>query len=77
LQYAKSSRQWKDAAPEEGGGRYWDLGPHMVDQMLLLYEGRKVTSVYARMHFDNLPHSPTDTHSLLIIGFDGMFSLHY
>lgn len=68
--YAKSSRQWKAAPPEEGGGRYWDLGPHMVDQLLLLYADRTVTSVYARIHFDNAPASPTDTHALLIVGFD-------
>ena len=43
----------------------------MVDQLLLLYAGRTVTSVYARIHFDNAPASPTDTHALLIVGFDG------
>jgi arylamine N-acetyltransferase len=43
----------------------------MVDQLLLLYAGRTVTSVYARIHFDDAPQSPTDTHALLIVGFDG------
>ncbi len=71
-----SSRKWKDVAPENGGGRYWDLGPHLVDQLLILFGGKKVKSVYSRMHFDHRPASDVDTHALLIVGFDGTLRNH-
>ncbi|MFP4379157.1 MAG: Gfo/Idh/MocA family protein [Candidatus Sumerlaeia bacterium] len=36
---------------EMGGGRFFDLGAHMIDQCLMLIP-EKVTSVYCRMHHD-------------------------
>lgn len=40
---------WR-ADPEAGGGMLYDWGVHLIDQMLMLYDGGvKVTSVYARI----------------------------
>lgn len=39
---------WR-ADAEKGGGMLYDWGIHLVDQMLLLFEGKKVISVYARL----------------------------
>ncbi len=38
---------WR-ADPAAGGGMLYDWGVHLVDQMLVLFAGHKVTSVYAR-----------------------------
>lgn len=35
--------------PESGGGMLYDWGVHLIDQMLELYPGEKVISVYARI----------------------------
>lgn len=35
--------------PESGGGMLYDWGVHLIDQMLELYPGEKVVSVYARI----------------------------
>lgn len=39
---------WR-ADPESGGGMLYDWGVHLIDQMLQLFKGEKVTSVYARI----------------------------
>lgn len=39
---------WR-ADAEKGGGMLYDWGIHLIDQMLLLFEGKKVISVYARL----------------------------
>ncbi|MDE7311754.1 MAG: Gfo/Idh/MocA family oxidoreductase [Eubacterium sp.] len=39
---------WR-ADPAAGGGMLYDWGVHLVDQMLVLFAGHKVASVYARM----------------------------
>ena len=39
---------WR-ADPEAGGGMLYDWGIHLIDQMLFLFRGHKVTSVYARL----------------------------
>ena len=39
---------WR-ADPEAGGGMLYDWGVHLIDQMLMLYKGEKVESVYARL----------------------------
>lgn len=39
---------WR-ADPEKGGGMMYDWGVHLIDQLLLLFEDRKVISVYARL----------------------------
>ena len=39
---------WR-ADPESGGGMLYDWGVHLIDQILQLYGGEHVTSVYARV----------------------------
>lgn len=39
---------WR-ADPKSGGGMLYDWGVHLIDQILMLYNEEKVTSVYARI----------------------------
>ena len=39
---------WR-ADPVAGGGMLYDWGIHLIDQFLCMFEGHKVTSVYARL----------------------------
>lgn len=39
---------WR-ADPEAGGGMLYDWGIHLIDQILCLFEGHSVVSVYARL----------------------------
>ncbi len=39
---------WR-ADPEKGGGMMYDWGVHLIDQLLMLFDDRKVISVYARL----------------------------
>lgn len=39
---------WR-ADADKGGGMLYDWGIHLIDQMLILFEGKKVKSVYARL----------------------------
>jgi predicted dehydrogenase len=66
-QGAHPCRNWRSQAAQ-GGGRFFDLGAHLLDQMLLLLPGR-VTSVHCRMHHDD-PTTDTETHALLTLGFE-------
>jgi scyllo-inositol 2-dehydrogenase (NADP+) len=50
-----------------GGGKLYDLGAHLIDQVLLLFP-EAVTSVYARLHHD-LPVTDTESQALAVIGF--------
>jgi scyllo-inositol 2-dehydrogenase (NADP+) len=52
-----------------GGGRFLDLGAHLVDQMLLLFP-EPVESVYCRMHRD-YADSDIDSEALLVVSFAG------
>ena len=54
---------------EQGGGRFFDLGAHLIDQMLLLFPG-KVESVYCRMHHD-FPNSEVESEAFIVLGFEG------
>lgn len=51
-----------------GGGRLFDLGAHMVDQMCLLIP-HTITSVYCRTHYD-YPESSVESHAMIVIGFE-------
>lgn len=51
------------------GGRWIDLGVHLVDQVLLLMPER-VTSVYARMNRD-WPDAQVESACMVTIGFEG------
>jgi scyllo-inositol 2-dehydrogenase (NADP+) len=50
-----------------GGGRFWDLGAHMLDQVLLL-KPQAVTSVYSRMQYD-YDQRDVESHALCVLGF--------
>ena len=66
----------KFAAPEGwraqtamGGGRFYDLGAHLVDQLLLLFPQR-VESVFCRMRFE-FPNCDIDSQAMIVVGFVG------
>jgi len=61
-------RGWRGQA-EHGGGRLFDLGTHMLDQVLLLIP-HAVRSVYCRMHHD-FPEHDVDSHAMVVVAFDG------
>ncbi|MBT3290330.1 MAG: Gfo/Idh/MocA family oxidoreductase [Victivallales bacterium] len=50
-----------------GGGKLYDLGAHMVDQILQLFP-EPVTSVYCRMHHD-MPERDVESEALVVISF--------
>ena len=52
-----------------GGGKLYDLGAHLIDQICLLYP-QAITSVYCRMHHD-LAVTDTESQAMVVIGFDG------
>ena len=52
-----------------GGGKLYDLGAHLVDQLVLLFP-RRITSVYCRMHHD-IGTTDTESQALVVIGFEG------
>lgn len=53
---------------ESGGGRVFDLGAHMIDQLLLLIP-QKVASVYARFQYDSPGHD-IESDAVIIVGFE-------
>jgi predicted dehydrogenase len=61
-------RGWR-AQASMGGGRYYDLGAHLVDQLCLLFP-QAVESVYCRMHHD-VPETDVETEALLVVAFEG------
>ncbi len=52
-----------------GGGKLYDLGAHLVDQLCLIFP-QPVERVYCRMHHD-LPETDTESQALLVIEFEG------
>lgn len=69
-------RSWR-ASAAMGGGRLYDLGSHMLDQLLLL-QPSPVQSVYARAHFD-FPDTDTPSHCQVTLrhanGATGVFDV--
>lgn len=59
---------WRGRA-EMGGGRFYDLGAHLIDQMAVLFPG-SIESVYCRMRRD-FPETNTDSEALIIVTFEG------
>jgi predicted dehydrogenase len=57
---------WRGKA-EMGGGRFWDLGAHLVDQTCVLFP-QPIESVYCRMHHD-YPDSDIDSEALIVVTF--------
>jgi len=50
-----------------GGGRFYDLGAHLVDQLLQFFTA-PVESVYCRMHYD-FPEQIVESDALIIVSF--------
>ncbi len=53
----------------KGGGRFYDLGAHLIDQLLLLFPD-EIESVYCRMHHD-FPDKDVESEALIIVNFAG------
>jgi scyllo-inositol 2-dehydrogenase (NADP+) len=61
-------RGWRGQRAQ-GGGRLFDLGAHMVDQVMLLFP-EAVATVYCRMHYDYDEASvDVESHAMLVITF--------
>ncbi len=58
---------WR-ATIEHGGGKFLDLGAHLIDQALLLFPC-PVTGVYLRLHHDH-PDSPVESEAFLVLEFE-------
>lgn len=52
-----------------GGGRFYDLGAHLLDQLLLLFS-EPIEHVYCRMHHD-YPNADIESEALLVVSFAG------
>ena len=52
-----------------GGGRFYDLGAHLVDQIALLFPER-ITNVFCRMPRD-FPDADVDSECLIVVDFEG------
>ena len=52
-----------------GGGRFYDLGAHLIDQIALLFPER-ITNVFCRMPHD-FPESDVDSECLIVVDFEG------
>lgn len=62
-----TTKAWKRASIEQGGGRLLDLGSHMIDQLLQLFPDARVDSVFGKVQF-NHPEAPqTDSHVSTVI----------
>jgi predicted dehydrogenase len=61
-------KSWR-AKASSGGGRLYDLGSHMLDQLLTLFP-QPVESVFARAHFD-FPDTDTPSHCQVTVVFTG------
>lgn len=59
-------RGWRGEAAK-GGGRLYDLGAHLLDQLLLLCP-QPVAGVYCRLHHD-FPESRVESHALITLHF--------
>ncbi len=59
---------WR-AQAEHGGGRFYDLGAHLVDQAQLLFP-QNIESVFCRMHHD-IEGLEVESQCTIIIAFEG------
>jgi scyllo-inositol 2-dehydrogenase (NADP+) len=57
---------------EKGGGRFYDLGAHLVDQLCQFFP-TEIESVYARITHD-FPNSTVDSEALIIATFAGGYT---
>lgn len=59
-------RGWRGEAVQ-GGGRLYDLGAHLLDQLLQLFP-QPITGVYCRTHYD-FPDHNVESHALITLHF--------
>lgn len=59
---------WRGQA-EMGGGRFYDLGAHLADQLAVLFP-QEIESVYCRMHHD-YPNTDVESEALVVVTFAG------
>lgn len=59
---------WRGQA-ESGGGRFYDLGAHLIDQMLVLFP-QKIETVYARIRHD-WETTDVDSEAFIVVTFEG------
>lgn len=63
-----SSNPWRRQA-DLGGGRLFDLGAHMIDQVMMLFP-QAVETVYCRLQRD-FEDTDVESHAMVVIGFEG------
>ena len=59
---------WRGQA-ESGGGRFYDLGAHLIDQLLVLFP-QKIETVYARIRHD-WDTTDVDSEAFVVVTFEG------
>lgn len=59
---------WRGQSQEKGGGRFYDLGAHLVDQLLQFFPER-ITGVYCRMQHD-FPERDVESTATIIVHFE-------
>jgi scyllo-inositol 2-dehydrogenase (NADP+) len=64
-----TKKAWKLAPSEQGGGRFFDLGSHMIDQILMLFPNEKLVSVFCKIQNDFKEAPQTDSHAHVILTF--------
>jgi predicted dehydrogenase len=67
---ASQAKAWKRTTTEEGGGRFYDFGSHMIDQFLNLYPSARVVSVYGKIQFNHEELPGCDSHAGMMITLD-------
>jgi len=67
--YGITTKEWKNSPVEVGGGRFWDLGIHVMDQLLQLVP-YTVTSVFCRIQRDFINYPSIDSFSMIILSFE-------
>ncbi|MBV9467920.1 MAG: Gfo/Idh/MocA family oxidoreductase [Abitibacteriaceae bacterium] len=51
-----------------GGGRFYDLGAHLADQLAMLFP-QAIQSVYCRMNYD-FPDADVESEAMFMVGFE-------
>lgn len=59
---------WRGQA-QSGGGRFYDLGAHLIDQMLVLFS-QPIETVYARIRHD-FTQTDVDSEAFVLVTFQG------
>ncbi len=62
-------RSWR-GQKASGGGRFWDLGAHLLDQMLIFYKDYAPQSVYLRKQYD-FSDADVESEAMCVLTFEG------